>query len=105
MAEIAGGWLYWQAFRGRFAKEGRPFYKDKKSLISVVAGSISLISYGLLPLAQPPPTFGRLYAVYGGFFVLLSYVWGWLVDGDKPDKGESTAFELYTAYSTFPCLS
>ncbi|KAL0048701.1 hypothetical protein WJX82_009111 [Trebouxia sp. C0006] len=53
-----------------------------------VSGSLSLVSYGFIPTAQPPPTFGRLYAVYGGFFVVLSFLWGWVVDKDKPDKGD-----------------
>lgn len=26
--------------------------------------------------------------MYGGFFILLSYLWGWAVDKEKPDKGD-----------------
>ncbi len=26
-------------------------------------------------------------AVYGGFFIFLSYAWGWAVDKEKPDAG------------------
>ena len=29
-----------------------------------------------------------MYAVYGGVFVVMSYGWGWLVDGDRPDLGD-----------------
>lgn len=47
------------------------------------------MGYGFIPTAQPPPTFGRLYAVYGGFFIFLSYLWGWLVDGERPDRGDA----------------
>ena len=36
---------------------------------------------------QPVSEFGRLYAVYGGVFIILSYLWGWALDGDRPDKG------------------
>ena len=36
---------------------------------------------------QPVSEFGRLYAVYGGVFIVLSYLWGWALDGDRPDKG------------------
>ncbi len=25
---------------------------------------------------------------YGGIFILLSYGWGWALDGDKPDIGD-----------------
>jgi small multidrug resistance family-3 protein len=30
--------------------------------------------------------FGRVYAAYGGVFVVLSIVWGWGVDKITPDK-------------------
>ncbi|KAL4854717.1 UPF0060 membrane protein YfjF [Chlorella vulgaris] len=33
-------------------------------------------------------TAGKVYAVYGGFFVLGSYLWGWALDGTKPDIGD-----------------
>ena len=32
--------------------------------------------------------FGRLYAIYGGFFILLSFAWGFFLDGLKPDLGD-----------------
>ena len=56
-----------------------------------------LIVYGFLPTAQPPPTFGRLYAVYGGFFIVLSFLWGWVVDKERPDRG---LFSSFTALSS-----
>ena len=34
-------------------------------------------------------TFGRVFAVYGGFFIALSYLWGWLADGTRPDRGDA----------------
>ena len=87
LAEIAGGWLVWQAVRGRFMDKAKPFLQNKKAIVSAAAGSCCLVGYGILPTAQPMPAFGRIYAVYGGFFVALSYAWGWLVDGEKPDQG------------------
>lgn len=39
-----------------------------------------------LPALPPPPL--QLYAVYGGFFIILSYLWGWAVDGVRPDTGD-----------------
>ena len=27
------------------------------------------------------------HAVYGGFFIVLSYAWGWAVDRERPDAG------------------
>lgn len=53
-----------------------------------VLGALVLVVYGFVPTAQPVGNFGRVFAVYGGFFIILSYLWGWAVDGDRPDKGE-----------------
>lgn len=33
--------------------------------------------------AAPPPRW-----IAGGVFVVMSYGWGWAVDGDKPDTGD-----------------
>lgn len=47
------------------------------------------MAYGLIPTLQPAEAnFGRVYAVYGGVFVFMSYGWGWILDGDKPDIGD-----------------
>lgn len=77
LAEIGGGWLVWQAIR-----MGKPLYW-------AIFGSLVLISYGFIPTAQPTADFGRIYAVYGGFFIVLSYLWGWVADGDRPDLGRA----------------
>lgn len=87
LAEIAGGWLVWQAVRNRSNVAGKPWWQDRKVVVSGLLGSLSLVGYGFIPTAQPPPTFGRLYAVYGGFFIVLSFLWGWVIDKDRPDKG------------------
>jgi drug/metabolite transporter superfamily protein YnfA len=75
-AEIGGGWLVWKAVR-----DGKPWWW-------AVVGSLILIIYGFLPTLQPTDSFGRIYAVYGGFFIILSFLFGWLMDGDKPDRGD-----------------
>lgn len=47
------------------------------------------MAYGLIPTLQPEgATFSRVYAVYGGVFVIMSYGWGWLTDHDRPDVGD-----------------
>jgi len=33
-----------------------------------------------------PANFGRVYAAYGGIFIVMAIVWGWKVDGFVPDK-------------------
>ena len=87
LAEIGGGWLVWQAVRVRGKELEVGWWRDPQACLLAAMGACALVSYGFLPTAQPPPTFGRLYAVYGGFFVILSFLWGWVVDGEKPDKG------------------
>ncbi len=71
--EIGGGWMVWQWLR-----EGRP-------LVWGVIGALFLVLYGVLPTLQPAH-FGRVYAAYGGFFIGLSLVWGWILDGNVPDR-------------------
>jgi small multidrug resistance family-3 protein len=73
VCEISGGWLIWQWLRaGRAWSWG-------------LLGGVVLCLYGLVPTLQPAH-FGRVYAAYGGFFIVLSLLWGWLFDGDLPDR-------------------
>jgi small multidrug resistance family-3 protein len=41
-------------------------------------------SLGVMPTLQPA-RFGRVYAAYGGFFIALALLWGWWIDGQRPD--------------------
>jgi small multidrug resistance family-3 protein len=73
--EIGGGYLVWLWIR------------DGKSIWYGAAGALSLIIYGVIPTLQPPNSnFGRVYAAYGGIFIILSILWGWKVDNIVPDK-------------------
>ena len=74
LAEIGGGWLVWQWLR-----VGRSWHW-------AFAGAILLVLYGIIPTWQPETNFGRVYAAYGGFFVILSLLWGWRMDGWIPDR-------------------
>ncbi|HYN87135.1 MAG TPA: YnfA family protein [Ardenticatenaceae bacterium] len=74
VAEIGGGWLVWQWLR-----------EGKGILVGVFGGAI-LFLYGVIPTWQAEPVFGRLYAAYGGIFVILSLLWGWWVDEWRPDR-------------------
>lgn len=80
VAEIIGGWLVWVAIRGN--------HEGKKPWWFALIGSVVLILYGFVPCLQPTDSFGRIYAVYGGFFIVLSFLFGWLLDGDRPDVGD-----------------
>jgi small multidrug resistance family-3 protein len=73
LAEIGGGYLVWLWWRG-----GRPWPLG-------VVGALVLFVYGIIPTYQPAH-FGRVYAAYGGVFVLLSVLWGWVVDRVAPDR-------------------
>ena len=64
-AEIGGGWMVWKAVR-----DGKPWWW-------ALVGSFVMVLYAFLPTLQPTESFGRIYAVYGGFFIGLSYIWGW----------------------------
>lgn len=86
--EIGGGWLVWQA-----VKEGKPWWYAG-------VGSIVLAAYGFIATLQPDipaASFGRVYAVYGGFFIVLSYIWGFCIDGLKLDRGDKLGAALALA--------
>jgi small multidrug resistance family-3 protein len=70
--EIAGGWLVWQWIR------------DAKPWPWGLFGGLILFLYGIIPTFQPAH-FGRVYATYGGIFIVLSLFWGWIMDGNRPD--------------------
>jgi small multidrug resistance family-3 protein len=73
LCEIGGGYLVWIWLRGG------------KSIYYAVAGAVVLILYGIIPTFQPAH-FGRVYAAYGGIFVIMSILWGWSVDKIAPDR-------------------
>ena len=72
VCEIGGGWLVWKWLR------------DAKPSWWGLLGGLILILYGIIPTLQTSH-FGRIYAVYGGFFIVLALLWGWLFDGNRPD--------------------
>ena len=73
LCEIGGGYLVWLWLR-----EGR-------SALLAALGGVVLFAYGVVPTFQPAP-FGRVYATYGGVFVVLSLLWGALVGREIPDR-------------------
>jgi small multidrug resistance family-3 protein len=73
LCEIGGGYLFWLWLR------------EGKSMWLAIFGVIILSVYGVLPTLQTA-NFGRVYAAYGGIFIVLSIAWGWLVDRVVPDK-------------------
>ncbi|MGE5706199.1 MAG: YnfA family protein [Nitrososphaerales archaeon] len=75
IAEIGGGYLVWLWLR-----------KKKTYLLGIVGGIIMFL-YGIVPTFQPAE-FGRVYAAYGGIFIISSILWGMTVEKKKPDRYE-----------------
>lgn len=73
LCEIGGGYLVWQWWRN-----GAP-------VVVGVLGAAVLVLYGFVPTYQQAH-FGRVYAAYGGVFVVLSIFWGWALDRITPDR-------------------
>jgi small multidrug resistance family-3 protein len=53
-----------------------------------VLGGAILVLYGFVPTFQPTSNFGRVYAAYGGAFIVMSFLFGWVLDGNRPDIGD-----------------
>jgi small multidrug resistance family-3 protein len=81
LAVIGGGWLVWQWLR-----EERPWP------IGLI-GALVLVGYGVIPTLQDSPHFGRVYAAYGGIFIVLALAWGTVFDGFRPIAGTCSAPE------------
>ena len=73
LCEIGGGYLVWL-----WLKEGKPAAYG-------ILGCFILALYGIVATYQPS-SFGRVYASYGGFFIVMSLLWAYWVDGFVPDK-------------------
>lgn len=82
LAEIGGGYLVWQWMRSSWP------------VAAVLLGAMILVAYGFIPPFQHV-SFGRAYAAYGGVFVIMAVLWGWLVDGRTPDRFEIVGSWLY----------
>ncbi len=76
LCEIGGGYLVWLWLR------------ERRGAMLGALGGLLLFLYGILPTLQPAH-FGRVYAAYGGVFVVLSLLWGWWVDGHRPDAPDA----------------
>lgn len=73
LCEIGGGYLVWLWLR------------EGKSIWLGVLGGLLVFLYAIIPTLQTA-SFGRVYAAYGGIFIVLSIVWGWRIDQTPPDR-------------------
>lgn len=75
ICEIGGGYLVWLWLR------------DSRAIWIGALGGLILFVYGIMPTLQPHTfTFGRIYAAYGGAFIVLALLWAWWLEGQKPDR-------------------
>jgi small multidrug resistance family-3 protein len=75
LLEIGGGYLVWL------------WLKERKKITFGLIGGIILFVYGIIPTLQPS-NFGRVYAAYGGIFVVMAIIWGLMIDKKRPDRYE-----------------
>jgi len=71
--EIGGGYLVWLWLR-----------EDYAFFVGLLGGFV-LFLYGVTQTRQPFH-FHRVYAAYGGVFIIMAMLWGWIFDGIAPDK-------------------
>ena len=75
LLEIGGGYLIWR------------WLKNHQGKIIGIIGGLILFSYAIVMTLQPE-NFGKVYATYGGIFVVSSLLWGYWIDKKKPDRFE-----------------
>lgn len=71
--EIGGGYLMWLWLR-----------ENMGWVVGIIGGFI-LFLYGIVPTFQPS-YFHRIYAAYGGIFIVMAIVWNWVFERIVPDK-------------------
>jgi len=72
LCEIGGGYLVWLWLREDF------------SWVLGAVGGFVLFLYGIVPTFHKT-YFHRVYAAYGGLFIVMAVLWGWLIGGVQPD--------------------
>ena len=84
--EIAGGYFVWL------------WRREAKSFSLGIVGAMLLVFYGFVPTLQRA-NFGRVYAAYGGVFIVLSLLWGWEIDRIRPNR-----FDLIGSLIALVCV-
>jgi len=62
--------------------------REGKSILLLVPAALSLAVFAWL-LSLHPTAAGRVYAAYGGVYIMMAILWLWTVDGVRP-----TAWDL-----------
>lgn len=74
LGEISGCYAFWAWLR------------LDKSMLWIIPGILALIIFAFALTKVDASNAGRVYAAYGGFYILSSLSWLWLAEGVKPDK-------------------
>lgn len=78
LCEIAGCFAFWAWLRlGR-------------SALWLIPGMVALALFAWFLTLVDSPLAGRAYAAYGGIYIASALVWGWVVEGQAPDRWDLT---------------
>ncbi|HEY9769799.1 MAG TPA: YnfA family protein [Coleofasciculaceae cyanobacterium] len=74
LGELSGCYAFWAWLR------------LEKSILWIIPGILALIVFVYALTRVDSNNAGRVYAAYGGIYILSSLFWLWLAEGVKPDK-------------------
>lgn len=74
--EIAGCFVFWSWLR-----------RGASPLLAIV-GVASLVGFALALTRVDTAFAGRAYAAYGGIYIVFSLLWLWLVEHQRPTRGD-----------------
>lgn len=78
LAEIGGCFSFWAWLR----LSRSPFW--------IAPGMISLALFAYLLTLVDSEAAGRTYAAYGGIYIVMSLLWLWVAEGQRPDRWDLT---------------
>ena len=82
VAEIAGCFAFWAWLR------------LGKSVWWLVPGGLALLLFGFLLSLAESDFAGRAYAAYGGVYIGATLLWLWIIEGQRPDRWDTTGAAL-----------
>jgi small multidrug resistance family-3 protein len=74
LGEISGCYAFWAWLR------------LERSILWIIPGILALIMFAYALTRVETSNAGRVYAAYGGIYILSSLFWLWLAEGVKPNK-------------------
>jgi len=74
LGEISGCYAFWA------------WLKLGKSMLWIIPGTLALIGFAYVLTRVDASNAGRVYAAYGGIYILSSLFWLWLAEGVRPDR-------------------